>query len=246
MEPDWSAAFDYFGLKTVTRTDKEKGAFVVSGEQKEALAAAGRLPGYGGPNALVFEVDVLSEERRPLTVSYYNSVRQGAGRSPETRMGREIIHWLAVGDTVGIGSIGNKVFTWKTGKTDFVSEVGRRIAKSAKPADVLKKARKAVGKPPRQTRQVADFKRNLAVVAGALARANGSCEMPSCTTNLFKRDDGRLFLEVHHVVPLAEDGEDVMRNAAALCPMCHRELHFGVDRLIKRARLQAAITAKEP
>jgi hypothetical protein len=246
MEPDWSAAFNHFGLKTVTHTDKSKGAFVVSAEQKEALAAAGRLPGYGGPNATLFEVEVVSEERDPLRVSYYDSVREGAGRSPETRMGRDIIHWLSVGDTVGIGSIGNKVFAWKVGKIDTVSDVGRRIAKAASAKELLKKARQATGKPPRQMKQVADFKRNLAVVAGALARANGSCEMPKCITQLFKRDDGRTFLEVHHVVPLAEGGDDTMKNAAALCPMCHRELHFGEARLAKRAQLQAAVASKEP
>lgn len=245
MEPNWSEAFDRFGLKTVTHTDKSKGAFVVSSGQKDALAAAGRTPGYGGPNALLFDVEILSEDHPALSVSYYDSVREGAGRTPETRMGREIIHWLSVGDTVGIGSIGKKVFAWKAGKADLISEVGRRIAKNANANDLLKKARQAVGKPPRQMRQISDYKRNLAVVAGALARANGICEMPNCSILLFKRDDGRKFLEVHHVIPLAENGEDTMRNASALCPMCHRELHFGESRLTKRGALQAAIFGKE-
>jgi 5-methylcytosine-specific restriction endonuclease McrA len=246
MEPDWSATFERFGLKTVTQTDKTKGAFVVSAGQKDALAAAGRLPGYGGPNALLFDVEVLTEERGPLRVSYYDSVREGAGRTPETRMGREIIHWLSVGDTVGIGNIGKEVFVWKAGKADVVSEIGRRIAKAAKPKDLLKKAREATGKPPRQMRQVADFRRNLAVVGGALSRASGNCEMPSCSVQLFRRDDGRNFLEVHHILPLAEGGEDTMKNAAAVCPMCHRELHFGENRMTKRDQLKSAIVAKEP
>jgi predicted HNH restriction endonuclease len=70
--------------------------------------------------------------------------------------------------------------------------------------------------------------------------------MPNCGTSLFQRDDGSNFLEVHHVVPLGEDGDDTLVNAAALCPMCHRELHYGVERLPKRKVLQAAIKAKEP
>lgn len=52
------------------------------------------------------------------------------------------------------------------------------------------------------------------------------------------------FLEVHHVVPLADGGVDELGNAAALCPMCHRELHFGRDRLKKRGKLAATIAAK--
>lgn len=246
LEPNWSDTFDHFGLKTVTHTDKSKGAFVVSADQKDALASAKRYPGRGGPNALLFDVGVLSEDHSPLTVSYYDSVREGAGRTPETRMGRDIIHWLSVGDTVGIGNIGKDVFVWKAGEADFVGEVGRRVAKAANPADVLENARKATGKPQRQNREVSDYKRNPAVVAGALARANGSCELPNCAVQLFRRDDGRNFLEVHHIVPLSEAGEDTMKNAAALCPMCHRELHFGDARMAKRAILRAAILAKEP
>ncbi|MEQ1936169.1 MAG: HNH endonuclease [Fimbriimonadaceae bacterium] len=69
--------------------------------------------------------------------------------------------------------------------------------------------------------------------------------MPACGSTLFKKDDGRNFLEVHHVVPLAEGGDDTMANAAALCPMCHRELHFGNLRLIKRLTLQNEIDRKE-
>ena len=30
-----------------------------------------------------------------------------------------------------------------------------------------------------------------------------------------------LFLEVHHILPQAEDGEDTIDNAAPLCPLCH-------------------------
>lgn len=246
MEPNWLETFDRFGLKTVTQTDKTKGAFVVSAGQKEALASANRHPGHGGPNALLFDVVVLSEDRAPLTVSYYDSVRAGAGRTPETRMGREIIQWLSIGDTVGIGSIGKEVFAWKVGKADFVGEVGRRVAKAANPADVLKNARKAKGKPKRQTKEVTDYKRNPAVVAGALARGNQTCEMPGCQVRLFERDDRRKFLEVHHIVPLSEGGDDTMKNAAALCPMCHRELHFGRKRLHNRGVLKAAILIKEP
>jgi predicted HNH restriction endonuclease len=95
-------------------------------------------------------------------------------------------------------------------------------------------------------KQVSDFRRSLAVVAGAIARAKGVCEMPDCSIPLFTKDDGRKFLEVHHVIPLAEDGEDTMKNAAALCPMCHREMHFGSARMTKRLILKKTIESKEP
>ncbi|WP_342542729.1 HNH endonuclease signature motif containing protein [Paenisporosarcina sp. FSL H8-0542] len=35
------------------------------------------------------------------------------------------------------------------------------------------------------------------------------------------------YLEVHHIKRLADNGEDSVENAIAVCPNCHRELHFG-------------------
>lgn len=70
------------------------------------------------------------------------------------------------------------------------------------------------------------FKRNPLVVAEVLALADGKCQ--SCLNDApFKREDGRPYLEVHHVEWLANGGEDSVENAIALCPNCHREAHFG-------------------
>ncbi|WP_147195697.1 HNH endonuclease [Rummeliibacillus stabekisii] len=37
-------------------------------------------------------------------------------------------------------------------------------------------------------------------------------------------------LEVHHIKRLADGEEDTVENAIAVCPNCHRELHFGHSR----------------
>jgi len=29
-------------------------------------------------------------------------------------------------------------------------------------------------------------------------------------------------------VPLSEGGEDTLENAIALCPNCHRKMHYGI------------------
>mgnify|MGYP003132111908 CR=1 len=68
--------------------------------------------------------------------------------------------------------------------------------------------------------------------------------MPTCTRELFKRDGDEPFLEIHHILPLANKGEDTLENAAALCPSCHREVHHGVNRVARTAELKAAIAAK--
>lgn len=71
-----------------------------------------------------------------------------------------------------------------------------------------------------------EFARDPAVVAWVLGRAVGKCE--ACERPApFTRKDGSPFLEVHHLRQLAELGTDRISNAIAVCPNCHRELHFG-------------------
>lgn len=71
------------------------------------------------------------------------------------------------------------------------------------------------------------YRRNPDVVAEIMARANGKCERCGSDAPFIRAKDGSPFLEAHHWKPLAEGGEDTVRNAGALCPNCHRELHFG-------------------
>lgn len=41
--------------------------------------------------------------------------------------------------------------------------------------------------------------------------------------------NGQNYLEAHHIIALADDGEDTLRNVIALCPTHHREAHYGVQ-----------------
>lgn len=235
------------GSKQVTKTDKDKGAFVLNAAQRDVLAAAGYLPGDGGGNAILLTLDVPNDpDGLRLEVSYYNSVREGAGRTPEARMGRDIVHWMEIGETLHLANVGKAVFVWKDSDSrTSINEIAGSVAAEIDRASLLEKARKAKGKPPRQKKVITDFRRNLAIVAGAISRANGSCEMPNCMRDTFTRKDGSVFLEVHHIIPLAEGGDDTMLNAAALCPTCHREIHYGTRRLELRKALRESVKAKE-
>lgn len=71
------------------------------------------------------------------------------------------------------------------------------------------------------------YNRNSDVVAEVLMRANGKCELCRQDAPFLKASDGSYYLEVHHWTPLAENGEDTVENAAALCPNCHKHSHFG-------------------
>lgn len=243
----WDMIFDHFGVKKVTRTDRKKKAYVLNQDQLFAIEAAGIEPSEVRP-AEPFRLPImLDPETQSVIASFYLSERsEEAGRDPEPRLGREFISsWAETGDVVVIGSIGSRLFAAKTSKA-APDLVGQMLAKAgrAKRKDILALAGQAKGQPKRVKRTQSDFVRNQYVVAGALIRAKGRCELPGCKTVLFSKDDGQPFLEVHHVVPLAEGGVDELGNAAALCPMCHRELHFGRDRLKKREILATAIATK--
>lgn len=82
--------------------------------------------------------------------------------------------------------------------------------------------------PKSRTVLVNIYERNPYVVAEVLERANGICEKCGCPAPFRKRKDNSPYLEVHHKIRLADGGDDTVENAIALCPNCHRELHFGL------------------
>ena len=71
------------------------------------------------------------------------------------------------------------------------------------------------------------FDRNPDVVAEALYRAQGNCERCLKSAPFNRKTDNTPYLEVHHLIPLSEGGNDELKNVLAVCPNCHRDLHYG-------------------
>ena len=97
-------------------------------------------------------------------------------------------------------------------------------------------AQKLINKPklPKKTEILSSgFIRSAPVIAYVLKRANGICELCHQPAP-FVRPDGSPYLEVHHWTPLADGGDDTIVNAAALCPNCHSEAHFGSNSSVIR------------
>lgn len=82
-------------------------------------------------------------------------------------------------------------------------------------------------KPQRVAVLSSAFVRNPDVVAEILIRASGECERCKKPAPFKRKKDNSPYLEVHHTKRLADGGEDTVENAQALCPNCHRELHYG-------------------
>jgi 5-methylcytosine-specific restriction protein A len=81
--------------------------------------------------------------------------------------------------------------------------------------------------PDRASVVVQVIKRDAKVRAHALRRAKGKCEY--CNTRAFRTNDGGFYLETHHIIALCASGRDTVDNVIALCPLHHREAHYGVN-----------------
>lgn len=88
------------------------------------------------------------------------------------------------------------------------------------------------------------YYRSMLVAAYARKRAKGICEACSCPAP-FKTAIGDPFLEVHHLDRLADGGADRCDQVAALCPNCHRHIHYGSDGADYNRRLAEAIAVME-
>ncbi len=242
----WKNVFDHYGEKRVSKTDKKKAAYVPNREQRAAIESANIQPAATRPGP-TFDIIVLCDARvKTVKASYYYAERSAlANRTAEPRMGHEFISsWLQEGDRVVIGNVASQLFAIKLGSAPSTDEaVIGEVARRADRETVFARARKAAGRPLRKVVQRDEFVRSPYVVAAAILRSNGKCEMPTCRCALFETDGGNPYLEVHHLVPLSEDGDDTLPNAAALCPRCHREMHYGRDRRTLRARLKAHIAS---
>jgi HNH endonuclease len=91
----------------------------------------------------------------------------------------------------------------------------------------LRRLASAPIKPARLIVSGVVYQRNADVIAEVLEQANGICHGCKQRAPFSRRSDATPYLEVHHRVPLAEDGDDTVANAIALCPNCHRRFHFG-------------------
>ncbi|WP_240000620.1 HNH endonuclease [Photobacterium kishitanii] len=85
----------------------------------------------------------------------------------------------------------------------------------------------ANNKPKKVLRYVEDYTRNPDIVAEALYRAKGNCEACHQPAPFMKKSNGEPYLEVHHIKPLSQGGQDSLDNVQAICPNCHRKMHFG-------------------
>jgi len=83
--------------------------------------------------------------------------------------------------------------------------------------------------PEKTYRMSASYSRDPKIRSFVINRAKGRCEY--CGEQGFLMSDGKShYIEAHHIIALADEGEDTVENVIALCPKHHREAHFGANR----------------
>lgn len=107
----------------------------------------------------------------------------------------------------------------------FERDVAEALARTS--LERQQRLKNAPKKPTLITVSTKAYLRNPDVVAEALLRAGGRCESCGALAPFTKASNGQPYLEVHHIQPLADDGEDTVINAISLCPNCHRREHYG-------------------
>lgn len=121
------------------------------------------------------------------------------------------------------------VLDYAISREDFDGDFKKVLASAHNTDSIQRRQRLAVASKKPNKRAVISYEyiRNPDVVVETLSRAHGICEKCKLPAPFPRKSDGTPYLEVHHIVQLANGGEDTVDNAIALCPNCHRYMHFG-------------------
>ncbi|WP_290560249.1 HNH endonuclease signature motif containing protein [Aestuariivita sp.] len=161
-----------------------------------------------GPKALARGLASVSDH-----IAYYEQQRQ-TRRTGLRRLVERFENRLHLGDLRGYAEV----------QDDFQARIAAARTDSA--ASRRTRLNSAQNRPEREALVIHRYRRNPDVVAERLCLADGICD--GCRRPApFTTHADRPYLEVHHIVPLAENGDDTVENTLALCPNCHREAHFG-------------------
>lgn len=76
-----------------------------------------------------------------------------------------------------------------------------------------------------------------------ISRAHGHCQLCGMQAP-FNSPDGTPYLEVHHVIPFRDGGDDSISNLVALCPNCHRKIEISPE-AADLQKLRLLVTRKQ-
>ena len=190
-------------------------------------------------------LEMQAKQKRFNKREIYRDLSQAYGRSEkawEYRMqnisfiyfsnGRDYVHGLKPAKNVGanvLPTLEELIHKHDPTLSQSILSFDAEVTKFRRANNLSKPEGKAV--PNRQEKNTAVYDRDPRVVAWLLDNSGGKCE---CCMKAapFRKSSGELYLEVHHLRRLADGGTDTITNAIAICPNCHREMHYGENRKI--------------
>lgn len=201
------------------------------GELKDAVFAYKQLQGKILSGQKVVKADVYrqlsakwgrtegSYERRMGNISYVLHLQGRAwipGLKPLSNVGTNVI------------AIIEKCLNEIDDESDLTnSSFEIEVAKKYKEGDL--KIPLGVQSPSSKKSFIHQISRDPTVKAWLLRQSQGRCE--ACDQPApFNTEAGIPYLEVHHVIRLADRGPDTPSNAVAVCPNCHKALHYSEER----------------
>lgn len=126
---------------------------------------------------------------------------------------------------------------------DVIKEYEKQEEKSIKnlSSDQLASLAVKVDSEPKTTKVVSEqYNRDVKVKHYTLRRANGKCDL--CGEDApFVTNKNEPYLESHHVISLADGGKDSIVNTVALCPNCHKEMHYGKNKQVSLNKLKSKL-----
>jgi 5-methylcytosine-specific restriction enzyme A len=105
-----------------------------------------------------------------------------------------------------------------------IEDAQARLARRLSLEELLAPAKRAKQQPSRRIAQTSAYIRDAAVAEYVKRLANGQCDLCEKLAP-FQNKQNEAYLECHHVIWLAQGGEDTIGNTVALCPNCHRKMH---------------------
>ena len=175
--------------------------------------------------------------------NYYEKLNESYGRTLKayeyrmqnisyvfSLMGRDWISGLNPKENVGrnvIEVIERSIQKLENSKNPPIAKFEYEVRKIRKSKDIpLPPGSKT---PNKSVTKSTSYSRDPHVVAWILMKSRGHCECCDKPAP-FKKSDRDFYLEVHHLKQLADNGSDTVTNALAVCPNCHRELHYGENK----------------
>ncbi|RUM70590.1 MAG: hypothetical protein DSZ08_04465, partial [Sulfurovum sp.] len=169
--------FGDYGIKTVSKTDVEKGAYLPNIRQREIMSSLDFIPMH---EKYIYIKELFTN--RDLKISYYPSERIGSGRSAEIRMGlSDLISYINIGDEILFTKDNENIFIYNLSNLIDDDTVNEENLYTQIDIGLLReRATNINARPTRVEQTISVFPRNNMLKTYVKERSGHSCEMPNC------------------------------------------------------------------